>query len=247
MAEAALMGDTVRFDNVTAGLWGEPAVAGDTLTFTPLDFRATQAGGPGVDFVTGSVAFDVWASPGFQIAAVVMTESGDSFLVGDGQTIVDGTLIAGTAMTGLAFPSVRNASAFVGPGGSGFDNPEWAASAAIDLAAPVVHLRVVLENELLAIAPGALDVADVNKALATVEIRTVAEPAPLLAPEPSSLLLLGLPAAALLAWRRRDADMRGNRAQEYLRQCVHSRSAGGPRASRTSRRQRKPPWSGVVR
>jgi hypothetical protein len=197
-AHAALMGDTVSFDNVTVGLWGEPAVEGDTLVFTPLEFEASQAGGPGVDLVTGSVAFDIWANPGYQITGVDFAEAGESMLFGDGLTIVRGTLTAGATMTKLAFPDTGNE--FAGPGGFDFADPAWAAEAAVDLSAsPVAHLHVVLQNKLLAVAPGVLDVADINKALATLEVTTVV-------PEPLSMLLVGTSIGILVALRRRPAQ-----------------------------------------
>jgi len=196
-AHAALMGDTVMFDNVTVGLWGEPAVMGDTLVFTPLEFEASQAGGPGVDLVKGSVAFDIWANPGYQITRVDFAEAGESMLFGDGVTIVDGTLTAGATMTALAFPGTGNV--FAGPGGFDFADPVWEAEAAVDLDSPVAHLHVVLRNKLLAMAPGVLDVADINKALATLEVTTVV-------PEPLSMLLVGTSVGILVALRRRPAQ-----------------------------------------
>lgn len=196
-AQAALMGDTVIFDNVSVGLWGTPTVDGDQLVFAPLDFRATQAGGPGMDFVGASVAFDVWAKPGYQITVVQLAEEGDSFLLGNGKTIVDGTLIAGVAMTSLAFPTTGNV--FVGPGGLDFDNPAWEGDASISFGAnPKGYLHVVLENELVAVAPDALDLADINKALATIDVTTTVA-----VPEPMSTLLVGTSIGLLAVVRHR--------------------------------------------
>jgi len=191
---AALMGDTVMFDNISVGPWGVPTVSGDELTFTPTDFRATQSGGPGIDFASGIVELDIWAMSGHEITGIHLDEEGDSLLLGDGRTVVDGTVTAGPTATGLAFPVTGNE--FVGPGGFGFDNPLWAAEAAIDLSAsPVAHLHVSLENELVAVAPGVLDLADVNKALAMLQVTTVA------VPEPLSAGLVG--SVSLLLWFRR--------------------------------------------
>ena len=196
-AHAALMGDTVVFDNVTVGLWGTPTVMGDGLVFTPPDFDASQAGGPGVDFVSGSVAFDIWANTGYQITGVSLAESGDSFLFGQGVTVVDGTLTAGATMTSLAFPATGNV--FTGPGGLGFDDPAWEGEAALDLSAsPVTYLHVVLRDKLMAMAPGVLDVADINKALATLDVATMAA-----VPEPLSMLLVGTSVGLLVVLRRR--------------------------------------------
>jgi len=193
---AALTGDTVIFDNISVGPWGVPTVSGDELNFTPTDFRATQPGGPGVDFASGIVELDIWAMEGYQITGIRLDEEGDSFILGNGRTVVDGTVTAGTAATALAFPVTGNE--FVGPGGFGFDNPLWAAEAAIDLSAsPVAHLHVSLENELVAVAPGVLDLADVNKALAMLQVSTGI----VAVPEPLSAGLVG--SAALLLWLRR--------------------------------------------
>jgi len=199
-AHAALMGDTVIFDNVSVGLWGTPTVDGDQLVFAPLDFRASQAGGPGIDFVAASVAFDVWAQPGYQITGIQLAEEGDSFLLGDGRTIVDGSLTAGTATTSLSFPMTGNV--FVGPGGFDFANPGWDAEASIGFgASPKAHLHVVLENELMALAPDVLDVADINKALATLDVTTLVA-----VPEPMSTLLVGTSVGLLVVLRRRRRD-----------------------------------------
>jgi len=198
-ARAALMGDTVIFDNISAGPWGVPTVAGDGLSFTPTDFRATQAGGPGIDFASGIVELDIWAMPGYQITGVRLDEEGDSLLLGDGRTVVDGTVTAGSTATPLAFPVTGNE--FVGSGGFGFDNPAWAAEAAIGLASPVGHLHVSLENELVAVAPEVLDLADVNKALAMLRVSTIAVPEPLSAGLVASV-------AVLLLWLRRQVATR---------------------------------------
>jgi hypothetical protein len=176
-AQAALMGDTVIFDNFSLGIWGNPTVSGDEVSFTPLEYRATVSGGPGVEFVSGAVEFDILAQPGFQIMGLNFQESGDSFLLGESRTIVDGTLIAGGSVVQLAFPDTGNV--FVGPGGFDFDNPAWQAEAIVDFSgSPVQSLHVVLENELVAQAIGVLDLADINKAFASLEVDTAVIPLP---------------------------------------------------------------------
>lgn len=185
--QAALVGDTVVFDNVSLGIWGSPTVSGDEIRFAPTDFRATAISGPGVDFVSGAVEFDILAQPGFLISGFSFAEFGDSFLVGDSRTIVDGTLIADNVIVQLDFSETGNI--FMGPGNNDFDSPEWKAVASVDLgASPVESLHIVLENELLAQAFfDVLDLADINKALAVMQVDTVATVVPL----PPAVLLFG--------------------------------------------------------
>ncbi len=181
-ADAALIGDTVGFNIVSAGLWGEPVVDGDQLVFYPTDFRATQSGGPGIDFAAGTLVFDIAANPGYHITGIDLVESGDSLLFGDGITLVDGDLTAGTSTLPLSF---TYGNIFAGPGGLDYDDPDWKATASFDFSgAPLTHVRVVLENELLAVAPDMLDFADINKALSLFGVTTII-------PEPASIFLLG--------------------------------------------------------
>ncbi len=176
--QAALVGDTVVFDNISLGIWGSPTVSGDAIRFAPTDFRATAIGGPSVDFVSGAVEFDILAQPGFLISGFSFEEFGDSFLVGDSRTIVDGTLIADNVIVQLDFSETGHI--FMGPGDNGFDSPEWKAVASVDFSAsPVESLHIVLENELLAQAFfDVLDLADINKALAVMQVNTTVVPLP---------------------------------------------------------------------
>ncbi len=182
-AEAALIGDTVSFHIVSAGLWGDPLVEGDDLIFYPTEFRATQSGGPGIDFTASTLVFDIQANPGYRIAGIDLTEWGDSLLFGNGITFVDGDVIAGTAILPLSFTDDENI--FLGPGGTILSTPDWEATASFDFrSAPRTQVRVVLENELLAVAPDMLDFADINKALTLFGVTTII-------PEPASVFLLG--------------------------------------------------------
>ncbi len=182
-ADAALIGDTVTFNIVSAGLWGEAVVDGDQLVFYPTEFRATQAGGPGIDFAADTLVFDIQANPGYHITGMDLTEWGDSLLFGNGVTFVDGDLTAGTSTLPLSFTADENL--FLGPGGFNFSTPDWEATASFDFStAPLTLVRVVLENELLAAAPDMLDFADINKALSLFGVTTII-------PEPASIFLLG--------------------------------------------------------
>lgn len=192
-AQAAIVGDTVVFDNFSIGLWGTPSVSGDELRFAPTEFRASAIGGPDLDFVAAKVEFDIMAQPGYLITGLSFREGGDSFLLGDGITEVDGTLIAGSARFDLDFSGTGNR--FEGPGGTNTDRPVWEATALVDFgAAAVDSVHIVLENEFLALALGALDVADIDKDLALLQVDTAVIPLP-----PAFLLFgsaLGLLASA---------------------------------------------------
>ena len=81
-----LTGSTVdyTFDNSLLGLFGTPAVSGNTLYFTPTTFKAQSANGGGYTLTDSTVNIQVDAKPGYLFSKVGLHESGDYLLLGSG-------------------------------------------------------------------------------------------------------------------------------------------------------------------
>jgi hypothetical protein len=108
-------GTTVDFLNVTedansAGdappLFGQPAVAGDSLDFDPVGFNASATGAAGIDVTDGNLSFTIQAKQGYAIDMFSLSEAGDTTLAGFG---TDGTYSSVTAIGVLNIEEVDGA------------------------------------------------------------------------------------------------------------------------------------------
>jgi hypothetical protein len=89
----------VIYDPSTLGLFGTLSLVGNTLEFTPNNFKALSTNGQGVTTPTGgaTTASDIQlvANPGFQFGGLQLTEFGDYLLQGTGSSVsLSGELIA---------------------------------------------------------------------------------------------------------------------------------------------------------
>jgi hypothetical protein len=88
------------YDDTTTGLFGSPTLVGNTILFTPNDFKAQSFNaGLNVESSTASGLYLV-AKNGFKFGSLSLTEFGDYFIDGTGQVSVLGQLRAFDASVG---------------------------------------------------------------------------------------------------------------------------------------------------
>lgn len=88
-ADVTLQGTNVRFiyDDALLGLFGAPAVSGNTLEFAPTGFSVESVAGAGYALTNSTVNVRIIADPGYQLSAVNLFESGAFALAGAGSFV----------------------------------------------------------------------------------------------------------------------------------------------------------------
>lgn len=212
-----LAGSTVSFtfDDALLGLFGTAAVSGDSLFFTPTNFKAISNSGAG--FKTTSQTFNVAvsANPGYRISGASLTETGDYYNINTNFSGFEGVAVGGRLilrdLEAPLSPAVISAIATPLPLTAttsfpvGFDTTDWAASASA--AVPLgwggndgiaSAVNVTIENILIASSLNQASAAFIEKKLVGLEV--VAAPIP--EPETYALFLAGLGLVGYLARRR---------------------------------------------
>jgi len=163
------------------GLFGDPTIVGNTLTFAPSNFKAEAANGEMVE-VWDTLHFDIIVHPGSVITGIIIEELGDYSILGSGMVDVFSTV----TVTNLDDPNVIYTNELtVNPLmpvdiGDGI----WTAIGGIDNI-EVTHIRVSLENGLLALAD--------YGSIAMIEKKVVGDSIAItIIPEPATIVILGL-------------------------------------------------------
>lgn len=166
-ASVTLAGQTVdfTFDDTLLGLFGQPALSGDTLYFTPVDFKAQSLNGTGFALTSNTLNIKLTAHPGWGFSSIDLAEKGDYLLLGSGsQAAVSGQL--------RAFDPARplvDATASIQTGNpldqTGLVTHNWSSQTALDLSAwtPARSINATVQNLLLASTDTAASVAFVEK------------------------------------------------------------------------------------
>ena len=169
----------------TNGLFGNPIVSGNTLTFYPQSFRAESVNGNS-NTVSDTLIFDLIAHTGNAITGIQISELGDYGIEGSGSVNVFGNIsvenlsAAGSFNTNLITTPTM-------PMTSGYGN--WQADGYIQLS-NWTHLRITLYNELNT-------VTDAN-ASAYIQKKLIGSPVSItIIPEPATLAFLAGGAAYL--------------------------------------------------
>jgi len=130
-------GNTVSFtyDNLLVGLFGSPTVSGDSMFFTPSNFKALRENVVGGNLISSTFSVRINSLQGEAINSIALTEKGDYLLEGaKAKVAVVGELRAvnvadpfSTYSANITAASPFTETAFAGPTG------KWTASAYLDL------------------------------------------------------------------------------------------------------------------
>lgn len=200
-APVTLSGHSVdfSFDDALLGLFGPASVSGDTLFFTPVNFKAQAFNGAGFALTASTMNIRVTARAPWQFAAMHLQERGDYLLLGNGSFAdVGGQMrIFDTAsplvdLTASILPAAPLTLA-------GLPTRNWQATAGIGLTGmPNARtLNVTVENLLIAASTGP-GLAFVEKKF--VGLTPTVTPVP--EPEGWALMLAGLGLLGFVARRR---------------------------------------------
>jgi hypothetical protein len=224
------VGATVTYSNVAEAsgtdpgqpFYKAPSITGDTLDFNPT-FSATATGGAS-KIRDAQLNFDVLAHTGYGVEGLLFTERGDFTMTGPtgtSNTLVDITASffitifevdnlvvtpVNLTLSMLFSPNSSGTFTLTGAGGPPLATGNWSGSMSVDLdnaltlaGVPYIlgatKVSVALDNTLTALSEAGTHAYIGKKDFKGFSITVV--------PEPSTLALIGLGAAALLLWRRR--------------------------------------------
>ena len=202
-ASVTLSGTTVdfSFDNTLMGLFGQPSVAGDTLFFTPSNFKAKSLNGEGYVLTDETINVQVTAHSGRSFNSVNLSERGDYLLLGSGSTadVTGQVRVFDTAMpqTDLTASIIPTSPLNI----SGLPSKNWNAGASINVASwnTAKTLNVTIENLLLASTSSTASLAFVEKKFAGLSFITSAVPEA----ETYTMMLAGLGLIGFMVSRRK--------------------------------------------
>ncbi len=205
-ASVTLTGNTVdfTFDEAMLGLFGQASLAGDSLYFTPDNFKAQSLNGGGYALTPATMNIRVSAHSGWAFNDVSLLEKGDYLLLGSGsEAAVTGQMrVFDTArpLTDLTAGIVTGAPLDQ----MGMTTHNWTSQTAIDLSSwgSAQSINVTVENLLLASTQSPYSVAFVEKKFAalTPGLRAVT---PVPEAETYAMMLAGLGLVGLMVRRRR--------------------------------------------
>lgn len=197
-----LVGTNVNysFDDSLLGLFGAPTVTGNTLFFTPTNFRAISTNGIGTVLNTSNMNIVVTPNEGMTVSSLGLQERGDYSLNGGGSSVGVGGQIRAFD---IANPLTVEESAFISTSSDLTINDNrfhnWVATANIDLSSAVWQnvgaINFTIENVLEATTVSHASKAFIDKKFAGFWITAVS--ADQLLP-PSAVSAVPVPAAAWL-------------------------------------------------
>jgi hypothetical protein len=212
-----LVGDTVSFtfDDALLGLFGTPSVVGDSLNFTPSDFKAISSDdGIVITAETFNASVEVTANAGYEITGAALVEVGDYFNINSDFTAGEGVAVGGQLivrdlddLTDSATSSiVADAPLTALTTLAGFSTTGWSADAGVGIPAAwggsdglVSGVNLTVENILLAASFEPSSISFIEKKFVSVAIVTTPVPEP----ETYAMLLASLGLVGFMARRRR--------------------------------------------
>lgn len=178
---------SVTYDDSLLGLFGSPnLLGGDTLAFTPTNFKASSTGA--LVTQSASLPLTIVANTGYALTGLSLYETGDYFRIGGAVVNMNASLTATNLLTslstsvGLTPTTPLTATTSL----SSFQTTNWEAIGSLSLVGigSPVEASVELSNTLSASATSGMGFIEKKFA----GLRIVTRPVPV--PEPGSLVLL---------------------------------------------------------
>lgn len=206
-ASVTLSGNRVdfTFDDTLMGLFGQPVLSGDTLSFTPVNFQATSTNGVGNTLAANTVNIQMTAHKGYLLSSIDLAERGDYMLLGNGSTAD----VAGQVRVYDALDPAKNAMTNIVHGAAmdqtGDNTHPWTAAASTDLSGwtGARSVNVSFQNLLVASTSGPSSLAYVDKKYGGLTAATAAV-TPVPEAQVSAMMLAGL---GLVGWKIRRRRM----------------------------------------
>lgn len=193
----------VQYDDALLGLFGTPSLLGDTIVFTPTNFRAESLNGQGFATANSTINLKILPHTGQDLVSVVLTERGDYVLEGAGSFVRVTGQLRSFDLGNPLYEVTDTITVLPSTPLNLLDGQlhNWVAEASLDYAsdanlADTRGVNLTVQNNLRAFTPtGTESLAYIEKKFAgdtiTVVVTTV--------PEPSSVALFALGAAGLAA------------------------------------------------
>ncbi|MDO9466303.1 MAG: FxDxF family PEP-CTERM protein [Thiobacillus sp.] len=204
-ASVTLSGATVdfTFDDAMLGLFGPANVSGNSLYFTPTNFKAQSLNGAGFALTSETMNIKVSAHSDWLFSSIGLLEKGDYLLLGAGSMAdVTGQM----RIFDVATPLVDITTSIVSTNPlnqTGLPTRNWNAMVSTDLSAwtTTQTINVTIENLLLASTGAMPSLAFVEKKFVGLSVVT----APIPEAETYAMMLVGLGLVGFAAMRRRAA------------------------------------------
>jgi hypothetical protein len=201
-ASVTLTGTSVdfTFDDALVGLFGQPTLSGDTLSFTPVNFNATSSNGEGYKLTDNTVNIQMTAHNGYAFSSVDLAERGDYLLQGGGST----ANVAGQVRVFDTSDPMKDTTTSIAPTAAmdqtGISTHPWTAANSTDLTSwnGTKSVNVTFQNLLVASTNGSSSLAYVDKKYSGLTATTAAAPVP--EATSSAMMLAGL---GLIGWQIR--------------------------------------------
>lgn len=148
---------TYQYDDALVGLFGLPSLSGNSLIFTPTNFKAQSHNGAGIASATGTIHVKIFANAGFLFPSISVHEKGDYYLIGsDAQVAVGGQIrafsLSNPHAPHVTDPIVATAPLTVTTSLSSFSTTNWEANATVNTPTSwsTDGVNLTIENILLA-------------------------------------------------------------------------------------------------
>ncbi|GAB4187243.1 MAG: hypothetical protein Kow00105_01860 [Phycisphaeraceae bacterium] len=174
-------------------LYGDPFVAGNSMSFSTGPFAAAQAG-VGSDITSGQLSFVVQADPGLFIESIHLDEIGDFLMLGSTAEVTAGGTLVATILDPfvggfVSDPIDITPNVPLTGTGSGL----WSGEAWLDLSNyQATRIRVDLDNILIASSDAPSHAAFIDKKALNVSIAFTQ------IPEPAAIALMSMGLAVLI-------------------------------------------------
>jgi hypothetical protein len=200
-ASVTLTGTSVdfTFDDALVGLFGQPTLSGDTLSFTPVDFNATSTNGEGYKLTDNTVNVQMTAHSGYAFSSIDLAERGDYMLQGGGSTANVAGQVRVYDMNDPSKDVTTNIAPSAAMDQTGTSTHPWSAANSTDLSTwtGTKSVNVSFQNLLVASTSGSSSLAYVDKKYGGLTATTTAV-TPVPEAQSSAMMLAGL---GLIGWQ----------------------------------------------